>query len=228
MTKWKRGARIGASLALALGCLASCQAVFTFSPLSFLRREPASLDRAQQVEYALLAIEGGDEEAVAEAYDIISVAADADAEDAELQYTAAQLALDLSGVDQVFSDALATLAGGDGGDALAVSDEVFAALDLGMLADAGEYLLAADSAEVPADLTATDYLIGAVGLLIAGAPVDPASSDAAPDIVATVADNANLDEAEAFLVAGIGELPADDPARAILQALLDSLQGGGA
>jgi hypothetical protein len=228
MRKWRVGILPVASAVIVMSCLASCQAVFTFSPLSFLQRDPGSLSATQQVEFAREALQSGDAAAMGAVYDSIATAATADPENAGLQYTAAQLALELSGVGDVFSTLLGTLGagGGEGIDPFALSDELFASLNLTRLGEAGVYLLAADSAATPADLSATDYLVGAVGLLIAGAPVLP-DSTTAPDIVATIDQNDNLDSAEQFLQAGVDELPADDPARAVLQSLIDALNGGG-
>lgn len=228
MRKWRVGVLPVASAVIVMSCLASCQAVFTFSPLSFLQRDPAALSAEQQVEFAREALRSGDGDAMGAVYDAIAAAATADPENADLQYMAAQLALELSGVGDVFSSLLSTLAAGGEGDIdpLAISDELFANLDITMLGEAGAYLLAANSATTPADLTATDYLVGAVGLLIAGATVT-AGETTAPDILGTIDQNDNLADAEAFLQAGVDELPADDPARAVLQSLIDALQGGG-
>ncbi len=228
MRKWRVGVLPVASAVIVMSCLVSCQAVFTFSPLSFLRRDPGTLSAEQQVAYAEQALESGDTDAMAAVYDAIAAAATADPENADLSYTAAQLALELSGVGDVFSTLLGSLGSGGAGslDPLAISDAAFAGLDLTLLGQAGVYLLAADSATPPAELTATDYLVGAVGLLIAGAPVVP-DSTTAPDIVATIDENPNLADAEAFLEAGVAALPEGDPARDVLQSLIDALQGGG-
>jgi hypothetical protein len=172
---------------------------------------------AQQLEYAQQALDSGDAAAIAAAYEAIAAAATANPADAALQYSAAQLALELSGVGDVFTSGAGTV------DPLAISSQIFAGIDLPLLGQAGDYLLAASAGQ--ANLSSTDYLVGAVGLLISGAPA-PADPAAAPDIVATLDQNANLGHAQDFLAAGIAELPVDDPARAILQSLLDTIQPG--
>lgn len=195
----------------AAGFLASCQAVFTFSPLSFLRRDPSTMTTAQQLEFAQSALGSGDAEALAEAYDAIAAAAAENPDDPELQYLAGQLALEMSGVGDVFEGLL-----GSGGD-LTIDESAWEGINQDLLADAGTYMQNADALD--ADLTATDYLVGAVGLLVAGA-------DAGSDVVDTVGTNENQDEAIDFLNKGIDELTAadpDDPAIDVLQTLLDSI-----
>lgn len=211
MREPRRNLWLGLVAIAAAGLLASCQAVFTFSPLSFLRRDPSTLSVAQQVEFAASALGSGDAEALAEAYAAIEAAAAADPLDPDLQYLAAQLALEMSGVGGVFETLLA------GGGDLVIDATVWEGINQDLLADAGLYLQTADTLD--ADLTSTDYLVGAVGLLVAGAV-------AGTDVVATAGDNENQDEAVNFLSLGIAELTAadpSDPAIDILQALLDSV-----
>ena len=199
------------------GCLASCQAVFTFSPLSFLQRDPAALSEAQQLEYAQTALESGDAEAIQAAYDAIREAA-LSSDDPLLQYTAAQLALELSGVGDVFTGLLGSLGEGDAAGGLELSADVFAALDMDLLAEAAGLLEGAEADG--ASLTATDYFVGAVGLVVAGAGSE--------DILADIENNPNLDRAEDFLSEGVNLLEEDDPARGILEEFLGLLGGEGA
>ena len=208
---------LGASALVIVSCLASCQAVFTWSPLSFLQRDPSTMTTEQKLTYADEALASGDPAALASAYDTIAVEAAAHPDDPDIQYTAAQLALQISGVGTVLDSFLTSL-GDPSAAPLTITADTFASIDRGTLADAGAYLVDAEAAG--ANLTATDYLVGAVALVVA----DSSSSD----VLGTIDPlSPNVVQAEAFLAAGIAELPADDPAVAILQSLLDSFQAGG-
>jgi hypothetical protein len=227
MRTWRTGGVLIGSAVLVVSCLASCQAVFTWSPLQFLRRDPATMTVGQQLQYADQALGSGDAAAVQAAYDAISAAANdpANLANPEVQYTAAQLALELSGVSSVFDSLMSGLGSGTGtADPLSLSAATFANIDITMLGNAGTYLQ--NSATAGASLTATDFLIGAVGLLVTGAPTPP-DATTAPDILNG---NSHAAAAEAFLAAGVAELatqvPPGDPGLALLQALLDSLPAG--
>lgn len=210
--------RVGLGLlAGTVSLLASCQAVFTFSPLSFLQRNPADLSAAQQVSFAQEALASGDSAAVAAAYETIAAQAEANPNDPAIQYLAGQLALEVSGVGAVFDSLLAGVGGG-GGDLLDIDPAMLSGINQDVLGQAGAYLLAADSLD--ADLTSTDYLVGAVGLMVAGTPDGG-------DVVGSAADNPNADAAAAFLAAGVDELPEGDPAAAVLLGVLLAFEGGG-
>ena len=208
--KWSRITRTLVALA-AVGCLVSCQAVFTFSPLSFLQRDPAGLSADQQVGFAEEALASGDADALRAAYDALVVTA-ATSTDPDVQYTAAQLALELSGVSDVFTSLLGRLGGGGGDDALATAATAYESIDVSLLSAAADYLDAAESGG--ADLTATDYFVGGVGLIIAGAEGE--------DPFADLDANPNAERAEEFLTKGADELAEGDPARELIESFLGS------
>jgi len=195
---------------LAIGCLASCQAVFTFSPLSFLRRDPSTLTADQQLAWAEEALASGDVEAVRDAYDALVVTASMSTDPA-VQYTTAQLALELSGVGEVFSSLLGGLTQ-EGESPFSSAAEALEAVDVGLLTAAADYLDAAQSGG--ADLTATDYFVGGVGLIVAGAGGE--------DPLENLEENPNIDRADDFLNAGVAELEEDDPARLLIESFLSS------
>jgi hypothetical protein len=89
----------GFLILLILIILSGCQAIFTFSPLSGLKRDPANMPPAQRLQYAKDALASGDKDAMLAAYNAILNDTGADA-----QYTAAQLGIELSGVTQVLLD----------------------------------------------------------------------------------------------------------------------------
>ena len=99
----RRSASILAVTGVALlALLAGCQAVFTYSPLSFLQRDPANLPPEQQVSWAEQALASGDPQAMAQAYELVK-------DDPDQAYLAASLAAELSGVTQALADAIADL-----------------------------------------------------------------------------------------------------------------------
>ena len=85
-----------AALSAAALLLGSCQAMFTYSPLSGLKRPPSSMTPAQRLTYAQDALASGNTADMKAAYDAIKNDSGASA-----QYTTAQLGIQLSGVPQV-------------------------------------------------------------------------------------------------------------------------------
>ena len=110
-------------LVLVLVLIASCQQIFTFSPLSFLQRDPANLPPEQQIAYAEGALASGDTEAMAVAFNLIQ-----GSDDPDVALLASDLAIGASGL----TDALTTALGG--GDPEAAFDSI----NTGMLANSPE------------------------------------------------------------------------------------------
>jgi len=208
---------LGALSLLIVSCLASCQAVFTWSPLAFLQRDPTEMTAEQKLSFAEQALASGDDAVVEKAYE--AVAAEAakpdNIDDPEIQYTAAQLALEVSGVSEVFDSVLGSLAGGGSVDISAATLDLID--DEAALANAGDFLVNADGAG--ADLSASDYLVGAIALVV---------SDPSTDVDAGTVDETSPDVIQAvdFITQAIAELPADDPTVDFLQSFVDAFQAG--
>ncbi|TFG63763.1 MAG: hypothetical protein E4H36_04800, partial [Spirochaetales bacterium] len=81
----------------------SCQRIFTYSPLSFLQRDPSSLSAQQQVNYAEDILASGTAEDMAAAYALIQALLAADPGNADLQLLAAQLAIGGSGLGSLMT-----------------------------------------------------------------------------------------------------------------------------
>jgi hypothetical protein len=79
--------------------LCGCQAIFTYSPLSGLKRDPATMTPAQRITYAQDALASGDPAAMKAAYEAIKNDTSSTA-----QYTAAQLGIELSGIPTVLRE----------------------------------------------------------------------------------------------------------------------------
>ena len=200
---------MGAAAVLLVLCV-GCQAVFTFSPMSFLQRDPSRLPLAQKMTYAENALASGDDQAMLAAYNAIKNDAGGSS-DGDLNLLAARLAMELSGVPDLINEALAgniqLSTSGSPGDYSAF----LAALDVSYLAEADGFYL--DAQANGGELNSTDYLLGTICILAASAG-DP------PDFTAPVTAPA-LTDATAFLDAGINSLPPGDPAASALQDFYD-------
>jgi len=149
-------------LAAVLAC-SGCQAIFTYFPLTGLQRPPSSMTPDQPLTYAKDALASGDIAAMKRAYDAIVNDTSADA-----QYTAARLGIELSGIPTVLREVA-----GDTSTIAANLDTIGAFiashnLDPNYMVAAGLQLKALDSAGQT--LTTMDRAMGAMGLLLDGAP----------------------------------------------------------
>ncbi|MQY76202.1 MAG: hypothetical protein GH155_01055 [Spirochaeta sp.] len=198
----------GSLVLLLLLLLAGCQAIFTYSPLSFLQRDPANLPLDQKIAWAENALASGDLEAMATAYDAIK-------DESGVDYLAANLALELSGVPQLLFEVI------EGNiDYSAITDMN------DFLADnvdseyvsyaAGDFW--ATLSNDPDSLTGTDYILGAACILF----------DAGGGDLATLAlvDVTGPGTADGFIQQGILNLPTDDPAVEYLNDLSGFLTDG--
>jgi hypothetical protein len=90
---------IGALVVLML--LGGCQALFTYTPLKGLQRDPASLSAEQKLVYAQDALASGDKSAMQAAYNAIKADTGNDA-----SHLAAELGIELSGVPGLIDSAV--------------------------------------------------------------------------------------------------------------------------
>jgi hypothetical protein len=186
--------------------------MFTYSPLSGLRRPPSSMTPAQRLTYAQDALASGDTAAMTEAYEAILNDPGADA-----QYTAAQLGIELSGVP----DLLVEIAG-DPSTVTAQLDTINAFitehnLDPNFMVAAANQLIAAEA--LGATLTTMDRAMGAMGLMLGGAQAlhgignwDFAGLGGSPDQAAAVFFLAPA-------VAEVASLPSGDPMKDFITEL---------
>jgi len=193
--------------------LAGCEAVFTFCPVTFLQRPASSLTAEQQLEYAQDALASGDAATMESAYAALKALLDAGSTDSSTQYTASQLAMELSGAPAALMDALTALASGSAAD---LDISALDTIDTTLLIEAAQYLQ--DAKENGADLTATDYALGGLGLLLEAADGDI-------DNIATLTTE-EIETATDFVLQGIEDLDlaADDPLTTILEQFSDLLQ----
>jgi len=181
----------GSLVLLLLLILAGCQAIFTYSPLSFLQRDPANLPLDQKIAWAENALASGDPEAMATAYDAIK-------DESGVDYLAANLALELSGVPQLLFEVME-------GD-VAIDNQIdlenfLQQLDSSYLSAAGDHYNDTLSND-PDSLTGTDYILGAASLLFKATELNGGSMGVGIDTT----------EATAFAAAGLGTMSVDDPA----------------
>jgi len=200
-----RPARAAAGVLALLLCVGAsgCEVVFTTSLLSFLQRDPAGLSPEQQVAWAEQALASGDQEAMAEAYELVK-------DDPANALLAARLALELSGVPGVMNDVLLNLDTfldfTDPLDLEAYFDAQAASVDTAYASAAGGHFAAVLAADASL-LSGVDMVLGA--LCLAFAEADPGG-------FGTLAAAGPTDS---FIDDCLAVLPADDPAVEILNQL---------
>lgn len=150
-------------LTASIFALTGCQAVFTYSPLAFLQRDPATLPEAQQIERAQDVLVAGTSDDIAQAYQTISGLAEGST-DPGLNLLAAELAFAASGVTDVITGVLEDpdiISSGTAEDI----DTLLASLDTDLIAEGASFVqTAAGSAD--ADISDTQYIIAGAGLLL--------------------------------------------------------------
>ncbi len=223
------GKEVRKGLFLLLGVLSvllisSCEAIFTYSPVSFLQRDPANMSTAQKVSYAEEALSSGNKDAMLKAYESIKDLASKNPKDVELNMLAAKLAVELSGVPDVIDEIVQgkiDLGGNDAGKQIA--DFLGGnGVDPSLMIEASTYYVNADSNG--GDLSSTDYIMGAIGILLDAA--DDVSSDysSISDPSAWSSNSSaqtKAKEAADFLDKGLAGLPDNDPAKETLQQFSD-------
>jgi len=164
--------------------LASCEQMFTYSPLSWAQRDPADLSDAQKIAYAESVLGSGDTDAMADAYDAIK-----DSSDPDTQLLASQLAIGASGLNEAIQDALADFDSLESGTA-SINDYLNTIDDV-MLQNAIDAMDAAEAdSDTKDDITQEEYLVTAAAILIVNSSdienetfADPGFSS--PDIAGT-------------------------------------------
>jgi hypothetical protein len=149
---------IGALVVLML--VGGCQALFTYTPLKGLQRDPASLSPEQKLVYAQDALASGDKSAMQAAYNAIKADTGNDA-----RHLTAELGIELSGVPGLINDAITdeSLVTGSG-NTIAAYIAAHPALDPSLMIDAGLRMQALDLAGYP--LSTNDRILGAIGLAL--------------------------------------------------------------
>lgn len=210
----------GAGLAALLGC----QAVFTYSPFEFLARDPDNLTPAQKVTYAEEALASGDTTAMNAAYTTVegAIASASAEEQPRLNLLAAQLATEISGVPALLTAVLSP--GGVSLDAVSGSGSVeeflaTSGVDVSMMIEAAGHFVAAEEGGAP--LSATEYVMGSVGLLLLAAQEAGDGTEGNVEALGTpetwsAEATATAAEAVTFLQTGIDNLEEGDPTKDLL------------
>ena len=199
LTRNGRAAVIGA-LGFAALALVGCEAIFTFSPVSFLQTPLTNLSPDELGAFGDDALNAGDPAAMQAALDaVVDALADPDItpeEAAELSLVGGSLAIELSGVGDLLGEVLTGELGladfADVEDAINSLD-----IDLDLLSDGADLMV--DANEGGAELDSGELVLGAIGLI-----VNPASGDLESSACGTIA----ADE-EAFHEALWGSLGVD-------------------
>ena len=193
--------------------------MFTYSPLSGLKRPPSSMTPAQRLTYAQDALASGNTADMKAAYDAIMNDSGASA-----QYTTAQLGIQLSGVPQVLVQIAAdpsTLS--TGGNALNTVQDFITShgLDPTYMVAAAAQLAAAQAAG--ATLSTMDYAMGAMGILLGAAYTDSGSTS-----YNIIHGNSGKADAGLFLapaVADVASLSSGDPLNQFITQLDSFISG---
>ena len=152
---------------LTVFAFASCQAMFTYSPVAFLQRDTASLSTEQKVERAKDVLVSGSAEEVTEAYEAVAAIVAAGDDSAETNLLAADLAFASSGISDFVSEVL------EDPEAIFSSStedltEIFESLDTDLISAGASYVQTA-SADEDADISDTQYVIAGAALVASAA-----------------------------------------------------------
>ena len=209
--------RTGIAAIVVLLALASCENVFTTSPLSFLQRDAANLSPEQQIQFANDALASGDEDTMAEAYNVLK-----DSDDPETQILASELALGAAGLQSAVTAALGDISGG--GDTGTVLEETlagFTAEDFALMSEAAALLDAADGTVTP---TPEQYAFAAIGLMAVAVEENGGSTTGLDAVGPGDPGYEETQQAEAFLEAAAAALQADGESTDLLDNLLGVIQ----
>jgi hypothetical protein len=152
-----------------LAALSSCQAVFTYSPLAMLARDPDQLSDDQKVQWASDIINTGSVEELIDAYSEIKALAEAPGALPTTVLLAADLAFASSGIMDVVSDVLADpeLISSTTPEEL---EAVFESLDIETIIEGAAFVQAASTIEGEgAEISDTQYIIAGAALLLSAA-----------------------------------------------------------
>lgn len=143
--------------------LPGCQAVFTFSPLAGLQRDPANLSPEGKIAYAYDILATGSQAEMAEVYALINELSLENPDDPELHLLSADLALGATGVNEAIQDFLS-----GGGDFSNATEDVVSGLDMNMVDAAADHVLAAEA--LGAEISEQQYLN--TGVIMLGQAAD--------------------------------------------------------
>ena len=194
---------------------AGCQAVFTASPFSFLKKDVADMTYGQQQAYALDALASGDLEAMQEAYDALKDELSG-SDDPEASLLGAHLAMELSGVPGILDDVVEGSIdfSGEQEDTEDQLTDFLAETDTEYMDDAADFYqsAAADGGE----LSGSDYILGATCILFSGTDGEDVDSASGTEEQA---------DAIEFLEAGLADESLDEESRDMLQEYYDFISG---
>lgn len=137
-----------------------CQEIFTYSFFTAMQPDPADLPDEKLAEYCSDILVNGTAEEKAEAFAALQAAIQAGSTDPEINYIAANLALDQAGL--TFNNLISII---DSQDPAAAFGDLLSGNNLDLLETAGNYFMTVDAGDSSL-LSATDYIIGGVGIVL--------------------------------------------------------------
>ena len=191
----------------------ACQAFFTTSPFAFAQRDVNDLPWEQQIQFAFDALASGDIDAMQDAFDALKKKA-SKSKDPDINLLGAHLAMELSGIPDILNEVLGCTI--DFSDSQTEKEDQFSdfmgGLDADYMNDAAE--LYQEASTNGAELSGTDYLLGASCILFAGSDGD--------DV--TTVDPDSQDNAAAFIELGLADDSVDQVTKDLLQDYLDFIR----
>lgn len=214
-----RAGALAVIVASAALLLAACQAMFTYTPLSGLKRPPASMTPAQRLTYAADALASGNTDDMKAAYDAIKSDSGAQA-----QYLTAQLGIELSGIPTLLVQVASDPSSGNTTTQLNDVSTFVTTHNLNpqYIVDAAAQLTAAQTDG--ANLKPTDQVMGAIGCLLGGAQ----GKTPAWDVTQLAPGDAAVTNAKVFIdaaMADVATLSSGDPLYQFVSALNTYIYG---
>ncbi len=179
--------------------IASCQQMFTYSPVSWAQRDPSTLSDDQKITYAEDVLSSGDTKTIAEAYDLINDLVTANPDDVQLQLLAADLALGGSGIaDTIENIDLDTLDSGS-------IEDILSGIDLDLVSASADHVIAAEALD-PSAISDVQYLNTGLILLAKAADEAVGGFPSLSTITSTDAGWTTLVQADDFITKGGGDI----------------------
>ena len=191
----KKNASIIIFFVFAVFIISSCQQIFTYSPISALKRDPSKLTTDQKASYAQGALDSGDKDAMKAAYDALAadLANTAVKDNPELYLLASELAIGASGISDAIGGVVEFMAADPENppspeDLQAALDSIDQELLMAAARNIADVQTAIDNGETTAEISDSQYITAAAGLVLAAA----AEADGLENL-ATVMDDPNAD-----------------------------------
>lgn len=198
---------------------ASCEMVFTTSPLAFLQRDPSRLSPEQQVAFGRDALASGDRDQMAVAFELLK-----ESDDPEVQLLAGQLGMSATGLEAAVYEALPDIAAAADDQAAlqAALEEAldgFSEDDLRMMGESAALVAAAEGSVTPSP---EQYVFAAVALMAVAADQN-GGFGVLEGLDASDPGYDEVEQAKSFLDSAFAELQADGQSTDFLEGIGEAI-----